>query len=274
MSCTRSSAWLARLFVIALACGAGLPAAAGAESDLYRASAVVSGQGEENRAIGLAQCLEDVLVKVSGDPRLMTDRNVAELKRRAGEFVDRFAYRDRMSGVPIHDEQGSYDRPHDLSAEFDVAKIDEILRSLGRQPWLSPRPRVVVFLAVFGRKADFALASDGDADMRTSLAAAAARVGLPMALPTSAQLEQRDLNASTLSRADVPKRETLATTEDVALAGTLQWSDEALGWVASWRMRSDATDYRWQIRGVGFDDSFRNGMRGAAQVLSGHGKPQ
>jgi hypothetical protein len=39
-------------------------------------------------------------------------------------------------------------------------------------------------------------------------------------------------------------------------------------------MRSDAKNYRWQIRGVGFDDAFRNGMRGAVQVLSGHGQPQ
>ncbi len=190
MSRMRRVAWLAVSLVIALASSASLAAAG---SDLYRVSAVVSGQGEVNRAIGLAQCLEDVLVKVSGDPRLIGDRNVAEFKQRAGTFVARFEYRDRMSGIPIHDEQGSYDRPHDLSVEFDAVKIDAILRSVGRQPWLSPRPNVVVFLAVNGRKAKFALTSDGgpDPDMRNSLAAAATRVGLPMTLPTSVQLARR-----------------------------------------------------------------------------------
>lgn len=275
MSRMRRVALLVGSLVIALASGAGLVVAAAA-SDLYRASAVVSGQGEVNRAIGLTQCLEDVLVKVSGDPRLIGDRNVAEYQRRAGDFVTRFEYRDRMSGIPIHDEQGSYDRPHDLSVDFDPAKIDAILRTLGRQPWLSPRPNVVVFLAVSGRKEKFALTSDGspEPDMRSSLAAAAARVGLPMTLPTSVQLARWGSSAEVLPGIDVRDLETQGGVKDIALAGTLTWSDEALGWVANWRMASNEKNYRWQIRGVGFDDAFRNGMRGAAQVLSGHGEPQ
>ena len=44
----------------ALAWGAGAMAAAGAE--LYRAQAIVTGQGEANRIIGFASCLEDVLI--------------------------------------------------------------------------------------------------------------------------------------------------------------------------------------------------------------------
>jgi hypothetical protein len=32
--------------------------------------------------------------------------------------------------------------------------------------------------------------------------------------------------------------------------------------------------YRWQIRGVSFDEAFRNAMAGAAQILSGHGLPR
>lgn len=271
MSRSRRIAWLALSIVIAL----GSLVAAAAGSDLYRASAVVSGQGEESRAIGLAQCLEDVLVKVSGDPRLIEDREVAGLKLRAGDFVARFEYRDRMSGIPIHDEQGSYDRPHDLTVEFDPVKIDAILQSLGRQPWLSPRPTIVVFLAVNGRKAKFALTSDvgSDPDMRSSLAAAAARVGLTMTLPASLQFARWGLSAESLPGVDVGNVDT-GDAKDVVLAGTLTWSDEALGWVASWRMRTNEHTYRWQIRGVGFDDAFRKGMRGAAQVLSGHGEPQ
>ncbi|TIW55589.1 MAG: DUF2066 domain-containing protein, partial [Mesorhizobium sp.] len=31
--------------------------------------------------------------------------------------------------------------------------------------------------------------------------------------------------------------------------------------------------YRWQVRGVSFDEAFRVAMRGAAQVLSGNGQP-
>ncbi|PIO42511.1 DUF2066 domain-containing protein [Phyllobacterium zundukense] len=154
--------------------------------------------------------------------------------------------------------------PHDLTVDFDKAKIDAALQLLGRQPWLSPRPRVIVFLAVHGRKDNFALVSDSDhdPDMRTALAAAADRVGLRMALPTQAQLALKGQSS-----------EIQARDSDVALAGTLTWSDRALGWVADWRLNSLGKTYHWQIRGVGFDNAFRNGLRGAAQVLSGHGQP-
>jgi hypothetical protein len=31
--------------------------------------------------------------------------------------------------------------------------------------------------------------------------------------------------------------------------------------------------YRWQLRGVTFDEAFRRGVGGAAQVLSNNGEP-
>ncbi|MEK1890635.1 MAG: DUF2066 domain-containing protein [Phyllobacterium sp.] len=259
------------VFAIALACGL----ATAASPDLYRTTIVVSGQGEANRAIGLAQAFEDVLVKVSGDQRLMRDAKVLALKPQAAEFVATYRYRDRMSGVPIHDEQGSYDRTHDLTVDFEPAKIDALLRSLGRTAWREPRPRIVVFLNVIGRKDRFALASDGlrDPDMRNSLTASAGRVGLTMALPTMAELAELNLSAEPSAGISGLDRATQKAGGDVVLAGSLQWSDKALGWISDWRMAYRGKPYGWQIRGVGFDDAFRSGTRGAAQVLSGNGTP-
>ena len=51
------------------------------------------------------------------------------------------------------------------------------------------------------------------------------------------------------------------------------WNEQALGWVADWRLGSRDESYGWQVRGVGFDDAFRNAMAGAAQILSGNGRP-
>ena len=58
-----------------------LPRRGGASrvENLYRAQTIVTGQGEESRAAGFAEALEEVLVKVSGDPRLIGDPRVAEL---------------------------------------------------------------------------------------------------------------------------------------------------------------------------------------------------
>lgn len=231
---------------------------------LYRAKAVVSGQGEANRMLGFAQCLKDVLVKVSGDQRLLDDARVTALASKAGELVAAYSYRDRLGGIPIHDEQGSYDRPHDLTVEFDPAKLDYALSTLGREPWLSRRPQVDVSLNVVPRTgAPFLLSRDGaapaEADMRVALEAAAERVGLSIGFePDSGGDRQRDAALGD---------------NTVLLSGELIWSDEAKGWIAEWSLVRDRKAHRWRVRGVGFDDAFRNGLRGTAQILSGNGEP-
>src|ERR1051325_7810080 len=84
----------------------GGPLASAAEvADLYQGQTIVTGEGPANRPLGFAECLEDVLVKVSGDPRLATDPAAAALSKQAASLVAEFRYHDRMSGIPHHDEQ-------------------------------------------------------------------------------------------------------------------------------------------------------------------------
>jgi uncharacterized protein len=70
---------------VALTCCSGTMATAA--DDLYRAQATVTGQGEANRIIGFAACLEDVLIKVSGAQKLAGDRRLAAYKSNAKGFV-------------------------------------------------------------------------------------------------------------------------------------------------------------------------------------------
>src|SRR5256714_12702481 len=134
----------------ALAAALLLTAAAstGGADDLYEAQAIVPGQREPERLRALPDCLEDVLVKVSGDSRLIRDRRLAPLKANAAEFVVSFRYDDRMAGIPVHDEQGTRDRPYDFIVSFAPIKIDAALRSLGLEPWKGPRPRLAMFVGV------------------------------------------------------------------------------------------------------------------------------
>jgi len=119
--------------------------------DLYTTRAVVTGKDERNRALGFRLCFEDVLVKVSGDASIVSDRRFEGLAAGAGQFVSTYSYRDRFEGRPVHDEQGTYDRPHFLTCRFDPQKIDGVLQTLGRKPWLGHRPRLVMLLTVHGR---------------------------------------------------------------------------------------------------------------------------
>jgi hypothetical protein len=263
--------------ICVIVCLAAVMALGGGNVDLYECRTIVTGQGEESRRFGFPVCLEQVLVKVSGDPRLIGDPEVTAMAGQAATFVADFAFRDRMAGIPVHDEQGTRDRPYDLTVRFDPAKIDAALRALGREPWSASRPRVAVFVGVDIGGTTYLLARDGTRgrDQREALAEAAARYGVPMALPDDAALAAAGLSYPTLQAIDLGRLDTTARRigGDLALAGTLVWREQALGWVADWRMDTGGQSYRWQIRGVGFDDAFRSAMSGAAQILTGHGQP-
>ena len=77
-----------RLIRILLICLV-LPAvcrAADTADDLYRVQAIVTGKGEKNRQLGLRDCLDRVLVRVSGDQRLLAKSEIIALRDRAGDL--------------------------------------------------------------------------------------------------------------------------------------------------------------------------------------------
>jgi uncharacterized protein len=245
--------------------------------ELYEAQAIVTGQREPERLHALPDCLEDALIKVSGDPRLIGDPRLVPLKANAADLVAAFRYHDRMSGIPVHDEQGTRDRPYDLTVSFEPAKIDAALRSLGLEPWTGPRPRLALFIGVQNGPTPYVLSSDGDRglEQKLSLQAAAYKRGISIVLPAASMLAAADVRFDRLSKIDLERWQALGKDAggDTALIGTLFWIEQEFGWRADWRLVSHG-DHRWQIRGVNFDAAFRNAMEGSAQILSGHGEPK
>ena len=258
----------------ALACCTATPATAA--EDLYRVQTVVTGQGDANRMIGFASCMEDVLIKVSGAERLAGDRRLAAYKAKAKDFVTAFDYRDQFSGKPKRDEQGTRDRPFDLTVDFDKEKIDGVLKALGLKPWLSHRPVLAVFVEMEQGERKFIVTSDGtQSDLqRDALLAAAARRGMNIVLPTAAALAKANINGTELSKTPSSTLVSLAAAQggEVALVGRLVWNDRDLGWATQWQIDRPGRSHRWRLRGVTFDEAFRRGIGGAAQVLSDNGE--
>jgi uncharacterized protein len=249
----------------------------GGVSDIYTTRAVVTGTDERNRPLGFKLCFEDVLVKVSGDASILSDRRFAALAAVAGQYVSTFSYSDRFEGKPVHDEQGTYDRPHFLTCQFDSQKIDGVLKMLGRKPWLGHRPRLIMVLIVHGRTNSGVLSEDGvvDPDMREALANAAQRYGLTVSLPSVVTLQDNRINIDTAESIPAERLLKVAALSEgkLPLVGDLRWSDAALGWVAKWRLAVNGRRHRWSVSGVNYDEAFRNAVRGAARVLSGNGRP-
>ena len=107
-----------------------------------------------------------------------------------------------------------------------------------------------------------------------SLLAAAAKRGMSIVLPNAATLEQAGIAAAQLSIVPASSLASAAAKEggEVALVGHLLWVDEELGWATEWRIDWQGRPHRWQLRGVTFDEAFRQGIGGAARILSGNGE--
>jgi hypothetical protein len=273
--------WILAALVLLAAAAAAASGESRAPADvLYRAVVVVTGTGEQNRMTGFAQGLREVLVKLTGDPTITEDPRLADMAAGAASLVRSFSYRDRLEGKPLHDEQGTYDRPHNLTIAFDADKIDALVHRLSRTPWRGVRPKVVVVLGVDNGKAVYMLTADGtvgrSADMRESFAAAAEQIAIPLIFPARDRLEARGLDARAL--ADMTPADALAIAResggDAALVGRMTFSEAALGWIARWRVVHESRTQEWELRGVSFDDAFRNAMRGTAQILSAHNTPR
>src|SRR5579859_3614777 len=156
--------------------------------DPYQANDIVTGFGIEQREKGFAHCLTEVLVRLSGEPRLERDPRVTALAARVDPLVASFDYADVLLGMgfPVHDDQGTADRPEYLVTRFDHAKIEQALADLGEAVWRGKRPRVVPVLAVHGPGRAYLLSVEvpSGAGQRDSLSTIGTQVGLEVRVPT------------------------------------------------------------------------------------------
>lgn len=248
-----------------------------AAADLYQTKVTVTGQGETNRITGFAAALEDVLIKASGAEKLNGDRRLAAHKSKAKDFVKSFSYRDQFFGKPIRDEQGTRDRPFDLTVDFEEGRIDDLLKTLGFKPWLAHRPRLAVLVAMEQGAKNYVVTTDGSQSdlQRDALLVAADKRGMEIVLPDAAALAKSNITGSELRTPSFPALTPLATElgGEVVMVGRLVWDDRDLGWATQWQMDWGGQTHRWHMRGLTFDETFRRGIGGAAQILSGNGDP-
>jgi hypothetical protein len=245
----------------------GIPAA-----DLYRAQTIVTGQGEANRILGFASCLEDVLIKLSGMLRLAGDPRLDAHKADAARMVRDFSYRDEKGGKPKNDEQGTRDRSFVLTAEFDEADINGILAKLGVKPWLARRPVLGVFVEMQPGARRYVVAGDSKETelQRAALLAAAAKRAMPIVLPDTATLAGVGANERALADIAPAKLAEAVGKQggDVVLIARLVWDDQELRWNTDWQLARQGKAHRWQLTAVTFDEAFRQGIGGAAQILA------
>ncbi|PTW59856.1 hypothetical protein C8N35_106241 [Breoghania corrubedonensis] len=258
--------------VLGLSAQISLGATAIDDADLYSATTFVTGQREETRVPGIKATFASVLVKVTGATKILERKAFAAYAAKAGDYVSGYGYRDRMEGIPHHDEQGSRDRPYDLTVHFVPAKIDGIIKELGFRKWALPRPIITPLVKVEFQGSSFFMTRDAEKGVgqRDALLAEAEKLGMAVALPHAATLDGMDVGPPNIEGPSQAALESVAeqTGGDTVLSCVLVWDAEKLVWNSSWRIMVGGQARQWQEATETFDGAFRAGLGGAAALLS------
>lgn len=245
---------------------------------LYAGRALQTGKLQGADRASIAASFSEVLVKVSGDPEVVRDSRFSAVAVNLEQMVTGIDYRDRMAGIPIGDEQGTRERPYELTVHFDPAKTDNVLAALDKKPFTGPRPRLLVLISIKNSARTYLLETDSEfgVDQRDALFESAFQAGLPVQLPEKKLLQESSVRIEQLgqlSQADIRKL-TLAAGAEAGLIGTLIWNDGARGWLINWHFADPTHDERWSLADVTFDRAFQNAMFGTLSILAGKGTPK
>jgi hypothetical protein len=239
------------------------------DDDLYRAETIVTGQGEPERLRGFRVGAEEAVVKLTGDATLLGSEKLAPIIERSATLVQDFTYEDRMKGIPVHDEQGTRDRPHFLRIRFDKTKFDAALAEAGLKRWQGERPVLAVWLGIKDARSAIVLSAEGPEGygQREVLKEASKKRGVPIVLPKPGQSA---VSYETIAKGEAGtlRQEAERLGADGLLYGTLDFNGD-VAWNTRWTVSGKDTEATWTMKGVTFDTALKGAIeRSAAEFAT------
>lgn len=231
--------------------------------DLYQGEVVVEDQSSQARSEGLSRALAQVLVKTTGNPEAPEVPAVGRFLPQAPQYVQQFQYRTEER--PRLDDSPPA-RVMLLSARFDPAAVERILREAGLSRWGQERPTVLVWLVMQtdqGREligAERPLVTD-------AVHRAAKHRGLPVLLPLLDLADQQAVSERELwggfteSLADASARYGTQT----FLLGRIEGeADDRQG---RWTLYDQGRESHFETTRASLESVIEQGLAGAANAL-------
>jgi uncharacterized protein len=239
--------------------------------DLYKAETIVTGTGEAERMRGFRIGAEDVLIKLTGRASLADTKSAKKVVEQAAALVAEHSYEDRMKDIPIHDEQGTRDRPHYLRMRFDAAKFDAALKNAGLKKWQGERPTLAVWIGISEPRGKYVLAREGDGyGQREVLKDASKKRAIPILLPPE---KQNAVNYDAIAKGNWPalRKASKELGGNAVLYGLLDFDGDA-HWNTRWVVAGDRAYAKWKMNGVTFDAALKGAIDRVAATFSKQAK--
>ena len=259
------------LFIlIGLLATGSVAAAVIAPRDLYESEVVVEQQNPTDRDALLSQALGQVLVRVTGNRDVLTQKPAQDLQKEAVRYVQQFGYERRpvpivppsTTPVPAPVLPSTQVVPAGIQvfvARFDASALTAQLRASGLPVWGRERPTTLVWLAVQDAGSRWLVNSETAATEAPTLIRTALERGLPLQLPNPPGVNTPDVldimqgvteRLLTISRSYGVSRIVLAR---ISQAGT-QWS-------GSWTLVEEGQPQQtWQLSALSLDAEVADGV--------------
>lgn len=210
---------------ILLALGACPKVFADIIEDLYQTRVEVSDQSAAEQRRAFQDSLNQVLTKVSGDPDIVTQPFVKQQIQRARDFIKsyRFEVNERLY----------------LVADFDEAKVNNIVTSTGFPIWGKRRPTALVWMVYEQEKERQLMSASDNGNVKQQLDFFTQRRGLKMTYPLMDIEDVENINVF-----DVWGR-----FDDVIRDASFRYLPEAVFSARLYRTENEQTEERqqWQL---------------------------
>ena len=147
--------------------------------DYFKATIPVKSQGVNARSAAASEGLEEVLVRVSGNPSILSNPQLTDKIKRALNYVNEFQYRENT-------DKDEFDEGYEelLVVSFAPSVIERMIINAGEPFWSTNRPETLVWLvedsSEFGRQLQN---HNSETLVTASLAEAAQARGIPLVYP-------------------------------------------------------------------------------------------
>jgi len=253
---------LTRLLVIgAFLCLLSVSGIAPARDNLFEADVPVAGQQPDLRTAYMKTALQEVLVRVTGQPDVLNRGSVRAMLDSPERFVQQYRYYT----VP-----GSTPPRLMLRVNFDGGSIQQALRQQGVAYWgKTERPEILLWLAVEDRGTRYIVSAQDDSDAARELQEAARQRGIPLLLPLMDLEDQSQVRFTDVWGGffDGLVAASARYKPGDVMIGRLNRGPSG-GWEARWDMRDGRDSGSWRGNGDQLGDVLRAGIDSLSERLA------
>ncbi len=209
-------------------------------NSIYKAYLPVASQSAKDRSLAVPQGFTQVLVKVTGNSRILDNPSVKVWLKNAETYIEEYSYKAQGN-------KSSF--PYLLELNFDPESINKLLLDAGIPTWGQNRPLILVWVEFDGpdHPAEI-IGSDADGELPTLLKQFSDQRGLPMLLP---MMDVTDLNQVAVNDVTTMSLPTLQNASkrygnDALLVGHITEGDLTR---SRWKLTMGNNQWAWAISG-------------------------